>query len=56
VAVLDESVLHRLIGSAQVMHDQLTSLAELSVRPYISIEVVPASAGANAGLGADNRE
>jgi transcriptional regulator with XRE-family HTH domain len=51
VAVLDELVLRRLIGSAQVMHDQLTELAELSTRPYISMEVVPASVGANAGLG-----
>jgi hypothetical protein len=51
VAVLDEAVLHRLIGSAQVMHDQLAYLAELSTRTYISIEVVPADAGANAGLG-----
>jgi hypothetical protein len=45
VAVLDETVLRRLIGSAQVMHDQLTELAELSTRPYISIEVVPADVG-----------
>jgi hypothetical protein len=44
-------VLRRLIGSAQVMHDQLTELAELSTRPYISIEVVPTDGGANAGLG-----
>lgn len=51
VAVLDELVLRRLIGSAQIMHDQLTELAELSTRPYISIEVVPASGGENAGLG-----
>jgi transcriptional regulator with XRE-family HTH domain len=51
VTVLDELVLHRLVGSAQVTHDQLTELAELSTRPYISIEVVPTSAGANAGLG-----
>ena len=51
VAVLDELVLRRLIGSAQAMHDQLADLAELSTRSYISIEVVPASVGANAGLG-----
>jgi transcriptional regulator with XRE-family HTH domain len=51
VAVLDEAVLHRLIGSPEVMHGQLTSLAELAARPYISVEVVPASVGANAGLG-----
>jgi Domain of unknown function (DUF5753) len=32
VVVLDEAVLHRLIGWAQVMHDVLLQLAELSRR------------------------
>jgi transcriptional regulator with XRE-family HTH domain len=51
VVVLDELVLHRLVGSAEVMYGQLAQLAELSTRPYISVQVVPASQGANAGLG-----
>jgi transcriptional regulator with XRE-family HTH domain len=51
VVVLDESVLHRLIGSPQVMHDQLSEIADLSTRPYISVQVVPTGNGANAGLG-----
>jgi transcriptional regulator with XRE-family HTH domain len=50
IAVLDESVLRRLIGSAQVMADQLAHLAGLAGRPNVSIEIVPASTGANAGL------
>ncbi len=50
VAVLDESVLHRLIGSPQVMADQLTHLAELSRRPSLSVQVVSSEVGANAGL------
>jgi hypothetical protein len=50
VVVLDEAVLHRLIGSPQVMHDALVHLAELSQRPYLVVQVVPASNGANAGL------
>jgi transcriptional regulator with XRE-family HTH domain len=49
--VLDELVLHRLVGSPQVMHDQLREVAELSLRPFISVQVVPAGNGANAGLG-----
>jgi transcriptional regulator with XRE-family HTH domain len=49
--VLDESVLHRLIGSSQVMHDQLVHLVELSQRPHMMIQVLPAENGANAGLG-----
>jgi transcriptional regulator with XRE-family HTH domain len=50
VTVLDEAVLHRLIGSPQVMHDALIHVAELSRRPYLVVQVVPASNGANAGL------
>ena len=49
--ILDEAVLHRLIGSPQVMHDALVQVAELSRRPYVVVQVVPASNGANAGLG-----
>jgi transcriptional regulator with XRE-family HTH domain len=51
VAVLDEAVLHRLIGSPPIMHDALIRVAELSRRPYVVVQVVPASNGANAGLG-----
>jgi transcriptional regulator with XRE-family HTH domain len=51
VVVLDEAVLHRLIGSAPVMHDSLLQVAELSRRPYLVVQVVPAANGANAGLG-----
>jgi transcriptional regulator with XRE-family HTH domain len=50
VAVLDESVLHRLIGSPPVMADQLAHLADLYERLNISIQVVPSETGANAGL------
>lgn len=51
VAVLDEAVLHRLIGSAHVMHDALVHIAELSRRPGVVVQVIPASHGASAGLG-----
>jgi transcriptional regulator with XRE-family HTH domain len=50
VAVLDEAVLVRLIGAPTIMHDQLTHLVALAERPNMSIEVVPGSTGANAGL------
>ncbi len=53
VAVLHETVLHRLIGSPEIMHDQLTQLADLANRPNVSIHVVPSSAGAHAGLSGD---
>lgn len=51
VTVIDEWVLHRLIGSPEVMYEQLTHLAEMSARPCVSVQVVPAENGANAGLG-----
>lgn len=50
VVVLDEAVLHRLIGSPEVMHDALVKVAELSQRPCVVVQVVPAGNGANAGL------
>jgi len=48
--VLDEAVLHRLVGSPQVMHDALVQVTELWRRPYVVVQVVPTSNGANAGL------
>jgi len=50
VTVLDESVLHRLIGSPAIMYEQVTHLADVAERPAVSIEIVPSSTGANAGL------
>jgi transcriptional regulator with XRE-family HTH domain len=50
LVVLDEAVLHRLAGSPKIMHDQLVHLAELSIRPRITIQVVPARTGVHAGL------
>jgi hypothetical protein len=49
--VLDEAVLHRLIGSPVIMHDALVHVAEMALRPSIVVQVVPASKGANAGIG-----
>ena len=50
VAVIDELVLGRLIGSPEVMHGQLTHVAELAERPYVCVQVVPTVVGATAGL------
>jgi transcriptional regulator with XRE-family HTH domain len=50
VVVIDEPVLHRLIGSPAIMYEQLIHGADMAERPNISVEVVPASTGANAGL------
>lgn len=48
--VLDEAVLHRLIGSRKIMYDQLVHLADTSCRSNITVQIVPAEVGAHAGL------
>ena len=48
--VMAEAVLHRGIGGPAVMHEQLTHLAEVSQRPKVMIQVIPAEIGAHAGL------
>lgn len=44
-AVLDESVLHRVVGSPAIMRDQLERLLEMSRLPNVSIRIVPYDAG-----------
>jgi hypothetical protein len=50
VAVIDELVLSRLIGSPEIMHEQLIHVAKLAERPYVCVQVVPTVVGATAGL------
>jgi transcriptional regulator with XRE-family HTH domain len=49
-ALIDEGVLYRPVASAEVMHDQLMHLVEMSRRPNITIQVLPYSAGGHTGL------
>lgn len=49
IAVMDEAVLHRRVGSEDIRYKQLMHLAEQGQRKHIGIQVVPASRGANAG-------
>jgi len=49
-ALLDESVLHSCVGNAAIMACQLDHLAEMGQRPNITIQVVPETARAYAGL------
>jgi len=48
--VLDEAVLHRQIGGPAVTYAQLTALSAASKRPNVTIQLLPFSAGAAAGL------
>jgi hypothetical protein len=49
IVVLDEYVLHRLIGSPEVMRDQCARLLDLP--ESIVLQIVPSDTGAHAGLG-----
>jgi transcriptional regulator with XRE-family HTH domain len=49
-AVIDEGVLTRCIGNAQIMHAQLEHLMDVSDRYKITVQVVPVAAGAHVGL------
>jgi len=48
--ILDESVLHRLVGGPAVMAQQLAALAETATWPHVTLQVLPYTAGANAGM------
>ena len=39
VVVLDEAVLHRLIGLAHVIHDVFVHIAEMSRRPSLDVAI-----------------
>jgi transcriptional regulator with XRE-family HTH domain len=45
-AVVDESVLHRVVGSPGIMRAQLERLLELSELPHVTLQVIPYDAGA----------
>ncbi|GGW71395.1 helix-turn-helix domain-containing protein [Streptomyces bobili] len=48
--VLDESALHRVVGSPEIMRGQLEHLNALSTEPHVTVEVLPYAAGAHPGL------
>jgi hypothetical protein len=49
-AILDESVLHRQVGGGVVMREQLRHLVEMSAKPNVTIQILPYSEGAHAGM------
>ncbi|WOX15016.1 helix-turn-helix transcriptional regulator [Streptomyces sp. N50] len=48
-AVLEEAVLHRVVGTPAVMRDQIDRLLEVSELDHVSVDIVPFSAGAHVG-------
>ena len=49
-AVLDEAALHREVGNPATMRDQLDQLIEFSLRPHITVQVLPFGVGAHPGM------
>ncbi|GHB30325.1 helix-turn-helix domain-containing protein [Streptomyces chryseus] len=49
-AVLDESALHRAVGSPDIMREQLEHLNALGTEPHITVRVLPYAAGAHPGM------
>jgi transcriptional regulator with XRE-family HTH domain len=50
-AVIDEAVLRRVVGSPEVMRDQLGYLLEAMARPNLTLQVTPFSSAGHAALG-----
>lgn len=49
--ILDEWLLRRPVGGADVMREQINHLIKTAREPHISIEIIPASTGAHMSLG-----
>jgi transcriptional regulator with XRE-family HTH domain len=48
--VLDESVIHRVVGSSAIMSRQFQHLASIAKLPNVTIQVVPFAAGPHPGM------
>ncbi|MEU6588590.1 helix-turn-helix transcriptional regulator [Streptomyces sp. NPDC046881] len=48
--VMDESVLHQMVGDRDVMRDQLGHLLSFRGNPWVHIQVLPHSVGAHTGM------
>ncbi|GAA1224770.1 helix-turn-helix transcriptional regulator [Prauserella halophila] len=49
-AVVDEAVLHRAVGGAEVMAEQLWRMVDIAALPHATIQVVPFGGGAHPGM------
>lgn len=50
-AVLDEAVLHRIIGSSKIMRAQLDHIIRMSDMPNVTLQILPYTTGAHPALG-----
>ncbi|GAA1824302.1 hypothetical protein GCM10009735_69120 [Actinomadura chokoriensis] len=49
-AVLNEAVIHRQVGGARTMQDQLHHLGEMAKLPNVTLQVLPFDAGAHPAM------
>ncbi len=49
-AVLNEAVIRRVVGGAEVMREQLTHIAEMATLSHVSVQVLPFGAGAHPAM------
>ncbi|WFB09427.1 helix-turn-helix domain-containing protein [Streptomyces sp. LX-29] len=49
-AITDEAALRRLVGGRKVMREQLEHLARVIQEPHVTLQAIPFSAGAHAGM------
>jgi transcriptional regulator with XRE-family HTH domain len=49
-AIIDEAVLHRMVGDASLMRQQIERLQMVAERPNVTLQVIPFGAGAHAGM------
>ena len=48
--ILDEFILHRIVGDPDVMHGQLRKLLAMTEKPNITIQILPKDSGGGPGL------
>ena len=48
--VLDEAVLHRVVGGPEVMAGQLRHFTEIAKRPNVTLQVIPFGVGAHPAM------
>jgi len=49
-AVIDEAILCRMVGGPKIMHEQMRRLIEMASLPNVTLQLLPFSGGAHAGL------
>ena len=49
-AVLNEAVIRRVVGGAEVMRNQLNHIADMAVLPHVNVQVLPFAAGVHPAM------